>query len=437
MKKQPREPSPSPREAQTPFTENALTYPGDAPTDATVDTKAGKLPTIHAGNDTVRPQKTRSLAPVTKENTPPRKVERGLAATISTTKLKQAIWLRTLLTANRFRVIRTIDVAVCCFAERPYKAALTAAQRAMRGLVKADFLKRYRTERHNTIYGLTQHGVDWLDEAGHDASSSVRQVSTMTNPEHRLWAQFWVLACEARGMKAQTEQELLQSLNKGVKPGEALVQGLLTVTTMRGKRASTIQLRPDAVAYEKDGITWLEVDRSKRGSDREASLAALVSSVGRVLKEGSTLRRLVIFCKTERIRKRALAVVNGLALANNPEVLIEGRRHFREVEPGTYAVWTALESKLKDGRTKLVDTLVGHVIVQLLPIWLPKVRIDASNTHSFAGWFGENYLPYRRPKSLGPWSSPFSPFAAPQEIEHSTWPIRPEYDCHLCSEKER
>jgi hypothetical protein len=259
------------------------------------------------------------------------------------------------------------------------------------------------------VYGLSQKGVDWLDEAGHDASSSVRRVSDMTNPEHRLWAQFWVLACEARGMKAQTEQELLQSLNKNVKPGEALVQGLLTVTTMRGKRASTIQLRPDAVAHEKDGMTWLEVDRSKRGSDREASLAALVSSVGRALKEGSILRRVVVFCKTERIRKRALAVVNGLAQTSNTEVLIAGRRHFREVEPGTYAVWTALESKLKDSRTKLVDTLVGHVIVQLLPIWLPKVRIDASNAHSLAGWFGENYLPYKRPVGLGCWGVVDSP----------------------------
>ena len=284
----------------------------------------------------------------------------------------------------------------------------------MRGLVKTDLLKRYRTDRFQTVYGLSQKGVAWLDEAGHDASSSVRRVSNMTNPEHRLWAQFWVLACEARGMKAQTEQELLQSLNKGVKPGEALVQGLLTVTPMRGKRASTIQLRPDAVAYEKDGVAWLEVDRSKRGSDREASLAALVSSVGRALKEGSILRRVVVFCKTERIRKRAIAVVNGLALANNAEVLIAGRRHFREVEPGIYAVWTALESKLKDGRTQLLDTLVGYVIVQLLPIWLPKVRIDASNTHSLAGWFEENYLPYKKPDALGPWTVPVSPLATVQ-----------------------
>jgi hypothetical protein len=337
---------------------------------------------------------------------------RGLAATISTTQLKQRIWLRALLTADRFRVIRTIDLAVCCFSERPYKAALTAAQRAIRGMVKAELLKRYRTDRFQTVYGLTLAGVDWLGEAGLDASSSVRRVSDMTNPEHRLWAQFWVLCCEARGLKALTEQELLHELSKSLKPGQPVIQGLLTVTATRGKRASTIQLRPDAVANESDGTTWLEVDRSKRGSDREASLAALVSSVGRELKDGSALRRVVIFCKTERILKRATAVLNGLALANNSEVLIAGRRHFREVEPGTYAVWAALESKLKDGRTQLVDTLVGHVIIQLLPIWLPKVRIDATNTHSLAGWFGENYLPYKRPDSLGRWKMAVSPLAA-------------------------
>lgn len=416
MKTTSREPSPAPRYTKPPSRESSDLGLCDTPTDATVDIKTGKSSNITVAGEAARPQKTSSLTSTAEEIIPPRKVARGLAATISTTQLKQRIWLRALLMANRFRVIRTIDIAVCCFAERPYKAALTAAQRAVRGLVKAELLKRYRTDRFQTVYGLSQKGVDWLDEAGHDAASSVRRVSDMTNPEHRLWAQFWVLACEARSMKAQTEQELLQSLNKGVKLGESSVQGLLTVTTMRGKRASTIQLRPDAVAYEKDGMTWLEVDRSKRGSDREASLGALVSSVGRVLKDGSTLRRVVIFCKTERIRKRALAVVNGLAEANNSQILIAARRHFREVEPGTYAVWTALESKLKDGRTQLLDTLVGYVIVQLLPIWLPKVRIDASNTHSLAGWFGENYLPYKRPESLRPWSSPVSPLVTANEI---------------------
>lgn len=412
MHKSTSEPKALTQGTNSPHTEASSAAPGDAPTLVTVGAlpvNSGKLPTA------LLAKKTSSLPPAAGETGGPRNVARGLAATISTTKLKQAIWLRALLTANRFRVIRTIDIAVCCFAERPYKAALTAAQRAVRGMVKADLLKRYRTDRFQTVYGLAQRGVDWLEEAGYEASSSVRRVSDMTNPEHRLWAQFWTLACEARGLSAMTEQELLQHLNRDNKPDRPLIQGLLAVTTTQGNKTRTIQLRPDAVATEKGengGTIWLEVDRSKRGSNREASLAALASSIGRILKDGSRLRRVVIFCKTERIQKRALAILNSLAKANNGEVLISGRRHYREVEPGIYAIWTALESKLSDGRTELVDSLVGYVNIQLLPIWLPKVRIDSSNTHSLAGWFDENYLPYRKAPGEGNWPKLTSPLFA-------------------------
>lgn len=409
MRKSTREPKTLPQGTSRLPTEAPVVVPGDASTIATVGAQPVNSVKHPAAHDA---EKTSSLAPAKKEADPLRNVARGLAATMSTKKLKQGIWLRALLTANRFRVIRTLDVALCTCAERPFKAALTAAQRAVRGMVKAELIKRYRTDRFMTVYGLSQRGVDWLEEVGYEASSSVRRVSDMTNPEHRLWAQFWVLACEARGLSAMTEQELLQHLNKGNKPDQPLVQGLLTVTTTQGNKTRTIQLRPDAVATEKGengGTIWLEVDRSKRGSDREASLAALASSVGRTLKDGSRLRRVVIFCKTERILKRAVAVLNGLAKTNNSEVLLTGRRHYREIEPGTYAIWSALESILTDGRTQLVDTLVGHVIIQMLPIWLPKVRIDATNTHSLAGWFGENYLPYRRPEGLVPWMQVTSP----------------------------
>ncbi len=331
---------------------------------------------------------------------------------MSTAQLKHRIWLRALLTANRFRVIRTIDIAVCCFAERPYKAALTAAQRAVRGMVKAGLLKRYRTDRFQTVYGLTQRGVHWLENAGHEASSSVRRVSDMTNPEHRLWAQFWVLACESRGMYAMTEQELLQHLNRGKKAEQPLVQGLLTIRNTHRGKTTTSQLRPDAVATDSRdsaGTVWLEVDRSKRGSDREASLGALVSSVGNMLGNGTYLRRVVIFCKTDRIQKRALSIIQSLASANNALLLGGGRRHYREIEPGIFAVWAAKESKLPGGLTRLVDSLVGHINVQMLPTWLPKVRIDKANRYSLAGWFDENYLPYQTAPTEPNWSKTTSP----------------------------
>ena len=95
--------------------------------------------------------------------TPRCPVPRGLTAQVGTLALQDRIWSRSLLLVDRFRVIRTIDIAVHCFAERPFKAALSAAQRAVRGMVKAQLLARYRTDRFMTVYGLTQQGVQWLE----------------------------------------------------------------------------------------------------------------------------------------------------------------------------------------------------------------------------------------------------------------------------------
>ena len=108
---------------------------------------------------------------------------------------------------------------------------------------------------------------------------------------------------------------------------------------------------------------------------------------------------------------------------------------FPQVWGWNHVVWTTLESTLCDGRTQLVDTLVGHFIIHMLPIWFSKVRIDASNTHSLAGRFGENYLPYKRPESLEAWRAPVSPLTAlkitvldmthlVQQLRLALWPKR-------------
>ncbi len=76
----------------------------------------------------------------------------GVVKRASFNQVRDGIWTRSLLIANRFRVIRTLDIAACCFPERGFKAALTAAQRAVRGLVKAGLLNRYRTDRFMTVY---------------------------------------------------------------------------------------------------------------------------------------------------------------------------------------------------------------------------------------------------------------------------------------------
>ena len=395
-------------------TASPATSTSDAQPGTTVPTKSGitavtrnsdKLPEIALVTT------LRSYAQSATKSPPPR----GATAHMSSLALREAIYLRALLLANKFRVIRTLDIAGFCFPERPFKAALTAAQRAIRGLVKGQLLRRYRTDRFQTVYGLTQRGVDWLGEHGHEAASSIRRVSDMTNPEHRLWAQFLVICAWSRDLDACTEAELMQRLNAAAQPGAkgagATTQGYITVDVHRPKGTVRKHLRPDAVAYDdrRNGVAWFEVDRSKRGADRQADLAALISAVGSRTADGKVLRRVVVMCKTDRIERDAVRIVETLANSMNAAVLIEGRRHIKRYDDGVYEVLSAVPLKRSDGRTALLDELVGHVIVQMLPTWLPKVRIDASNVWSCDGWFDDNYLPYKRPAVLGRWSPPISP----------------------------
>lgn len=338
-----------------------------------------------------------------------RRTNRGLTSQAPATVLRTVIRVRALGNANRFRVIRTIDVAAACFPEREYKAALTAAQRAMRGMVKAALLRRYRTDRFQTVYGLTQLGAEYLQEVGVEASASVRRVSDMTNPEHRLWAQFLVLCAEARGLRAWTEIELLRLLNLKTRADQPTVQGPLRVQVSTPKGVRPKVLRPDALVVEPDGATWVEVDRSARGSERAADLRALALSVGATLLTGHTLCRVAVFTRSARIHHRVLALIAQLTEQTARAPLVLGRRQLRESAPGEYEVWETRNRDHGDGRASLVDALAGHVVVQTLPTWLPKVRLDGRGNVSTAGWFRDNYLPYRRPLSLSAWESPGSP----------------------------
>lgn len=349
----------------------------------------------------------------------PPAVHRGLSAQLSTTQLQSSARLRALLMLNRFRVMRTIDVAVHCYPERPFKAALTAAQRCVRRMVKEQLIRRYKSDRFQTIYGITALGADWLKDHGHDgAASSVRRVSDMTNPEHRLWLQLLVVAAESRGLVAETEQELLRRLNRHVGPGQKTVQGLLSVNVRMNGRTLERTLRPDALLKEQDGSTWIEVDRSKRGAEREASLRALALSVGSPLRDGQRLRRVVVFCRNERIQGRALALLRGLAQGTQPKELVDGRRSFREVAPGTFEVLAAETVRLSDGRMLDQTVHAGHVVIQLLPTWLPKARITAGEALRCDGWMHDDYLPYRR-AGTGPsaWPALTSPLL---ESDHGT-----------------
>ena len=235
----------------------------------------------------------------------------------------------------------------------------------------------------------------------------------MTNPEHRLWSQFLTLCAEARGLQAMTEQELLLTLNRDMKHEQSPVQGLLHVTTRSAGKRQHLTLRPDALTLEPDGITWFEVDRSARGSDRAASLRALVLSMGAKTTLGQPLRRVVVFSRTSRIHLRVLATLDGLVKDSAAVGLMEGRRQLKLVETGCYEVHQSVEVKLRDGRSQLQDRLAGYVIVQELPIWLPRVRLDGRGDWSMRGWFDDNYLPYRRPAAMASWPRPQSPLLQP------------------------
>jgi hypothetical protein len=342
-------------------------------------------------------------------------VQRGLSAQLSTMELQSAARLRALMMLNRFRVMRTIDVAVHCYPERPFKAALTAAQRCVRGLVKEQLIKRYKSDRFQTIYGLTARGAEWLKDHGHEtAAASVRRVSDMTNPEHRLWLQFLVLTAEARGATAETEQELLQRLNRGKRPGQVTVQGLLNVNLNVGGKVLERTLRPDALLREPDGATWAEVDRSKRGAERESALRALGRSVGTKLLSGETLKRVVIFCRNERIRGRALAVMRKLVEFSLERELTQDRPAFKEVCPGTFEVTRLQGFKVLGREAYWKPVVVGHVVVQLLPTWLPKARVTAGVPANSQGWMDDDYLPYRRAGTGPAWPTLSSPFLQPR-----------------------
>jgi len=357
--------------------------------------------------DTRCPLGDAAEATETPGTTPKRQpVPRGITGVMSSWRLQEAIWLRSLTLANRFRVIRTIEIAVHCFAERPFKAALSAAQRAVRGMVKARLLARYRTDRFMTVYGLTQRGVDWLADHGVPAAASVRRVADMTNPEHRLWAQFLTLCAEARGLRARTEQEMLIELQAGAPASKANLGGFLKVKTIANGRCSVQSLRPDAACFEADGMTWFEVDRSARGSDRAASLRALVLSIGEATATGDRLRRVVVYSRTDRIKKRVLATLDGLVASSKTASLTSGRRQLKPIGEDQFEVWLSIERSADTKRSRLVDLLVGHVIVQELPVWLPRVRLDGRGGFTTEGWFGDNYLPYRRPPATPPWSMP-------------------------------
>jgi hypothetical protein len=188
--------------------------------------------------------------------------------------------MRALRLVNRFRQLRAIDLAAGLFPEREFKAALSAAQRLTKGLVALKMLLRYRSLSGQTYYALGEAGARWLRQNGNESDSDVKASASRacekTNPEHDLWAAFVVLACEARGLRAQSEKELMPLLLAGKDLSRR--RHVLSVFDERGQVKG---LMPDAIADDGKNVVWFEVDRSERGSGRLTDLISLCRSCGR------------------------------------------------------------------------------------------------------------------------------------------------------------
>lgn len=139
-------------------------------------------------------------------------------------------------------------------------------------------------------------------------------------------------------------------------------------------------------------------------------LGAEVLSIGRSTSLGAVLRRVVVFCRTPRIRHRVSATLAALKRDQDALSLDDGRCRLVACErPDEYEVWKATEVPMGPTHKALREVMVGRVIVQDLPVWLPKYRADGRRQHSDFGWLDDNYLPWRRQASEGTWVLPASP----------------------------
>jgi hypothetical protein len=309
---------------------------------------------------------------------------------------------------TRFRQLRTIDLAAGMFPQREFKAALSAVQRLTKSLVALKMLFRYRSLSGQTYYALGEAGARWLrqngDECDLDARASASRVCEKTNPEHDLWSAFTVLGCEARGLRAMSEKELIPNLLDGKDFRQR--RHVLVVLDERGREKG---LLPDAVADDGKSVVWVEIDRSERGSGRLADLVALVKSCGLEVFLGSEhpakslrLKHVVIMCKTERIYRRHLAHLTGVV----PSTGLPRLRNFgsepalRRVASGVYDVMRDVERRFPDGRIGVQCELVGRVHFQLLPTWLSSFSYRPGARQD--GWFLDGYLPFKNePKGWG------------------------------------
>ena len=292
--------------------------------------------------------------------------------------------LRVLGELHRYRYMRVIDVAFACYSTRTFTAAKAAAARVMAGLEADSMVARHVSRDGIHIYGLRQRGVAYLFEhAGAQAVASNRSLRDIRHPEHRLFSNLVVMTALARGLEGMTEREVLQhEYRVGDKTYD--VNGQVVRCTpqkfLKVRRPSVdtgqpefTQFTPDALLFDGEACTWVEIDWSKRSPERERDLMLLVRQVGTKLSSGNLLERVVIFASTVRLLNRLRALLRG-ALAPVPE---RGVTHLSPCD--SHADVYRLMYRDLEGR----DIIQGHVQLQLLP-----------KVNSGGGWYDKNMFPF-------------------------------------------
>lgn len=347
-------------------------------------------------------------------------VDRGITEKVPPRVLRERIRYIALDMIDRFRYARTLDLAATCFAERPFPAAIAAAQRAMRGLKADGLVQEYVTDRHQHIYALTKAGADWLNiRAGGDAKASNRHASELTNPEHTLWSNFIQTCCEQRGLPALTEKQFLDGLPSNARsPGG----GLLDVRTHTGVKKS---LRPDVLAFDGRGAAWFEIDRSSRGAGRKQDLGLLFQSIGSGLNHkvdgiGDNVMfvsHAVICCLTPAIMRTAKRIFleshpelkdPAAAMMDNMTINRSSRLVLETADAVVYEAWAMRRLPKPKNGWGVEPFIIGHATIQRLPTWLACYRTGGKvDGNDARGWFAENYLPYARSlRHQRAWTSP-------------------------------
>jgi len=296
--------------------------------------------------------------------------------------------LEALALIDRIRFIRTLDLAFHLYPDRTLTAALAAASNLVKRMVRTHLVTAHTTRVGGMrIYGIAQRGVNLLrDYTNHEAKAH-RSLKEVKHPEHRLWANLIVIAAQARGLAAMTEREVLQyerrlgEVVRNESGVECIIpKKLLTIVNHRGP-GERKGLTPDALLQHGNERIWIEIDTSKRSSERVADLLELVGSIGIKMSDGTRLSRVVIFTKERRFWTHICGV-----LQRNVEKKIVGARSWLKATflEGNFDVWMFQAAWQNEAYQRVRDRCVGEVQV----LMLPDVR------GKFEGWYDEDWLPF-------------------------------------------